>query len=115
MLGSVVQREAEAAGQEREHELVQANSLFCGDDYEALVQAYRESHDELSAGFHAADSTTCGIDNASTACDTRCMSAAEVFRNATTDQVQTVYVSTFVQVGRFTAREACDMRRAERP
>lgn len=37
--------------------------------------------------------------------------AAEVFANSTVDEVRTVFVSTFVQVGRFTDSEARDMRR----
>lgn len=37
--------------------------------------------------------------------------AAEVFSNATVDEVRTAFVATFVQVGRFTDSEARDMRR----
>jgi hypothetical protein len=37
--------------------------------------------------------------------------AHTVFADYSDDEVRTAYVSTFVQVGRFTAREARDVRR----
>jgi hypothetical protein len=69
MSGSV-QLEADPAGQQGEAELIQAHALPLRLGHELLVQGDGETKKELSAGFHAANSTAYGIDNGSTAEDT---------------------------------------------
>lgn len=69
----MIELEAQAAGQERHAELIEADSLALGLGSELRVQGNGESQEELAGGFHAANSTAYGIDNGSTAEDTTSM------------------------------------------
>lgn len=71
--GVVIELEAQAASQERDDEVVEAHALALGLGAELRVEGGGHPHDELSAGVHASNSTAYGIDNDSTAEDTRRM------------------------------------------
>ena len=89
--------ERDAAGQQRHDELVEADALLRGSSCELVVQGGWHAYEDLAAGFHDADSIAYAIDNASSACDTTCMSNAACTAN---------YLATFVMYGGVSTRRA---------